>query len=578
MCRAVIVPVLACLLLAVPAPAADHWIEYRIGPFRIISDAGDKAARDRLNEMEQLRYALGVLLGKSTGAVGGPSATELKTVWPIDVALFANAKQYAPHALDKPNKPFTEGGSAMLGAWTADVPLSHDMLRALTRMLIEENSAVMPEAIETALCDLFSTIKVTGPKVLVGAPLPAGEIPPSKPNAKGPDRMREWARMQMLVTTLEYRGKLRVYLSNLQGGGDVGLATRNAFDMTPAKLDAMVDAYLQAGQFEAVPIVGESLNPNRDFVEKPMDQQAVDAWMAELAAGGKDFPPDSPRGLLEQGTIAAYEMAIKANPRWGEPHFQLAELLSNPVARLAELKTAATLEPRNAAYWRMLAEAQTVEHQYADAEKSWNAAIKAAPDDAERARTRQTRIDVEEKRADFEASEKKRIAEEQARELQRIKDATAAEVHAAEKAINKQAGEFKSNQKPVPWWGDDPKGDKVAGKLARVDCLTSGAMRLTINIDGGGVIRLLIRDPKKLAVHASDSPKPAAGKTSTQVSGPVPVQVSSSARESPTSQPFAQAKFVCGVQRVAQKIRVVYNINADAKLNTVGDVAMVEFP
>jgi hypothetical protein len=570
MYRAVIVPALACLLLTVPAhAAADHWIEYRKGPFRIISNAGDKAARDRLNEMEQLRYVLGGLLGKNTGALGGPSAVELKTVWPIDVALFSNAKEYTPHALEK---PFIEGGSAMLGAWTADVPLSHDMLRAMTRMLIDENTGVMPDAIETALCDLFSTIKVTGPKILVGAPLPAGEIPPSKPG--GADRMREWARMQMLVTTLEYRGKLRVYLNNLRGGGDVGLATRNAFDMTPAKLDAMVDAYLQAGHFEAVPIIGESLNPNRDFVEKPMDQQAVDAWLVELAAGGKDFPPESPRGLLTDATIASCEMAMKANPRWGEPHFQLAELLSDPAARMRELKTATTLEPRNAAYWRMLAEAQTVEHQYADAEKSWNAAIRAAPDDVERARTRQIRVDVSEKRADFEASEKKRIAEEQARELQRIKEATAKEVHAAEAAINKQAGEFKSNQKPVPWWGDDPNGDKVAGKLARVDCLTGGAMRLTINIDGGGVIRLLVRDPAKLAVHASDSPNAAPTKSSAQTSGSVPMQT----RESPSDQPFAQAKFVCGVQRVAQKIRVVYNINADAKLNTVGDVAMVEFP
>ncbi len=563
--------VLLTLLLARFAPAADHWIEYRMGPFRIMSDAGDKAARDRLNEMEQLRYVLGGLLGKNTGALGGPSAIELKTVWPLDVALFSNAKEYAPHTLDK---PFVEGGSAMLGAWTADVPLSHDMLRAMTRMLIDENAGVMPDAIETALCDLFSTIKVTGPKILVGAPLPAGEISPSKPAAGGADRMREWARMQMLVTTLEYRGKLRVYLNNLQGGGDVGLATRNAFDMTPAKLDAMVDAYLQAGHFEAVPIIGESLNPNRDFVEKPMDKQAVDAWMVELAAGGKDFPPESPRGLLAEPTIASCEMAMKANPRWSEPHFQLAELLSDPAARMRELKTAATLEPRNAAYWRMLAEAQTVEHQYADAEKSWNAAIRAAPDETERARTRQIRVDISEKRADFEVSEKKRIAEEQARELQRIKDAAAAEVHAAEKAINKQAGEFKSNQKPVAWWGDDPNGDKVAGKLARVDCLTGGAMRLTINIDGGGVIRLLIRDPAKLAVHASDSPKPAPVKPSAQVSGSVPMQT----RESPSGQPFAQAKFVCGAQRVARKIRVVYNIDADAKLNTVGDVAMVEFP
>ena len=217
MYRPVMALLAACFFAAVSAPAADHWIEYRIGPFRIISDAGDKAARDRLNEMEQLRHVLGGLLGKDTGAVGGPSAIELKTVWPIDVVLFSNAKEYAPHAL---KKPFIEGGSAMLGAWTADVPLSHDMLRALTRMLIDENAGVMPDAVETALCDLFSTIKVTGPKVSVGAPLPAGEISPSKPAAGGTDRMREWAKMQMLMTTLGYRGKVRVYLNNLQGGGD----------------------------------------------------------------------------------------------------------------------------------------------------------------------------------------------------------------------------------------------------------------------------------------------------------------------------------------------------------------------
>src|ERR1700761_4899371 len=111
----------ALSLIASNAFAADHWIEYKIGPFRIVSDAGDKAARDRLNEMEQLRHVLGVMLGKDTMAIGGPTSGALQTVWPIDVVLFSNSKQYAPHALDR---PFIEGGSSMIGAWPADVPLS----------------------------------------------------------------------------------------------------------------------------------------------------------------------------------------------------------------------------------------------------------------------------------------------------------------------------------------------------------------------------------------------------------------------------------------------------------------------
>jgi hypothetical protein len=72
-------------------------------------------------------------------------------------------------------------------------------------------------------------------------------------------------------------------------------------------------------------------------------------------------------------------------------------------------------------------------------------------------------------------------------------------------------------------------------------------MRLTINLDGGHSIRLLIRDPKKISVSSKGEAR-------------------------------SEAKFVCGAARSPQKIRVVYTINGDAKLNTVGDVAMVEFP
>ena len=57
------------------------------------------------------------------------------------------------------------------------------------------------------------------------------------------------------------------------------------------------------------------------------------------------------------------------------------------------------------------------------------------------------------------------------------------------------------------------------------------------------MIRLLIRDPKQLTVHSNDG-----------------------------------LKFGCGVERRPRKIRVIYNVKADAKLNTVGDIAMVDFP
>ncbi len=215
---------LLTILLTGPAFAADHWIEYRTGPLHVFSDAGDRQARERLNEMERLRYVLGGMLGKA--GMGVAAKNDLDPVWPIDLVLFPNAKAYGPHAL---SKPLIDGGSATLGAWTADAPLPRDLLRALTLLLVGDNAGRMPEAIQTALCDLFSTIDVKGTKVLLGAPLPSGELPP--------DRMRAWAKMQLLATNPDYSGKLHVYLNNLQQGGDEDLAARNALGITPAKFE-----------------------------------------------------------------------------------------------------------------------------------------------------------------------------------------------------------------------------------------------------------------------------------------------------------------------------------------------------
>src|SRR5580658_1301698 len=244
--------ILSLIFLTASASAADHWIEYRVGPFHVFSDAGDKAARDRLNELEQLRHVLGVMLRKHRRGLGGPSQSSFQPVWPIDILLFSSTKEYGPHAL---KKPFTEGGSAMLGAWTSDSPLPRDMLRALTRMLIDDNVSHVPEEIETALCDLFSTIKVNGPKGTIGAPLPSGELPP--------ERFRAWAKLQLLATDPNYSGKLRVYLNNMQGVGDEVLAARNAFGLTVAKLNEIAAAYAAAGKFEPAPVIGEALNPRQ---------------------------------------------------------------------------------------------------------------------------------------------------------------------------------------------------------------------------------------------------------------------------------------------------------------------------
>jgi hypothetical protein len=517
---------LLVVLFAVSAFGADKWIDYRIGPFHVISNAGDKAAREKLNQMEQLRYSLGTELGKV-----GMGKDGLVTMWPIDVILFANQKEYLAHS---PGKPFIDGGSATLSAWSGDTPLPREWLRALARMFIDENAGRMPDSIETALCDLYSTIKVNNTKVSLGAPLPEGELPK--------DRLRAWAKMQMLATLPDYSGKLRVYLNNIQQSGDEGVAVRNAFDMSAAQLDVKLDAYVKAGKFEASTTGGEPLNPEHDFVEKPVEQAWINGVFAELAAGGKNFPPDSPRGLVEKNTHASLELAIKANPKWAEPQFKLAQIETDSVAKMKELKAAAALDPRNATYWQALAEAQAAADDYEGSAKSWSLAEKAARDEPERARIHIAKMALDAARADFTEAEKKRRAEEAARDLERVKAAAAAEVHAAEAAANARLNAGRgAYQAPQAWW-DEPTGQRVEGKLTRVDCL-NGPLRLTVQKDGGALVKIAVRDLKKLTVNGAN-----------------------------------EAKFGCGVSKPARKIRLTYEAKPDAKLGTLGDVLVVEFP
>ena len=513
--------ILTFALLAAPVFAAD-WVEYRSGPLHVFSDAGDRIARERLTQLEQIRFVLGAMLGKS----------ELTTIWPVNLVLFANQKEYGPHALPR---PLTDGGSATLAAWPAETALPRDLLRALTERLLEDNAGRMPEEIETGICDLFSTIEVNATHVKLGAPLPVGEL--------AGDRLRGWAKLQMLATQPDYSGKLRTYLNNMQNAGEEDQAARNAFDLTAAKLAAQVDAYLKAGKFEAMPVTGKALNPNRDFIEKNLDRATVDALLAELTAGGKSFPPESPRGLLAKNTMPALELAIRANPKWAEPQFKIAALETDPVRKLARLKMAASLAPRNAIYWQTLATAQASANLFADAEKSWTAAERAAATSLEREQIHRAKLSLENSRAEFEAAEKRRQMEEEARDLQRVKDNAAAEIRAVEQAANQRMAASHGNVKgAVPWYGD-PTGQKVSGTLTRVDCLSGGPLRLTIQ-QSGFPIRLLIRNPKQLTV-AADS---------------------------------GQAEFACGAQKPARKIEVQHDGKADARLSTMGDILVVKFP
>ena len=102
------------------------------------------------------------------------------------------------------------------------------------------------------------------------------------------------------------------------------------------------------------------------------------------------------------------------------------------------------------------------------------------------------RMSIEQQRLDYEEAEKKRKAEEDARDMEKLKAAARAEVHALEDKANGGAAQRQSNA--VPWWdGPKPTG-KIGGALKQVDCLGSQA-RLIIEGDDRKTVKLLVADP-----------------------------------------------------------------------------------
>jgi len=547
------------LFSTVVAFAADRWIEIRSGPFEVLSSAGDRPARDVLNQVEQVRYLLGANLGKD----------DLKSVWPFRIVI---AKDLAPSIPTLARDAYiaaVPGSGAIPPAW----------MRECVRLLIEANAARMPASIESGIEDLYSTAAAAGTKVTLGAPPP------------GAAHNADWARIQLLVTAPEYAGRLRVLLYNLQRGADLDPAFRNAFSKPVAEIDRAAAAKLAAGDFPTVTVGGRPLNPQRDFLVKNVEGPGPALALADLRlVSGRDpepaylsLLPAAPAGAHEGLGLAALaarrkdgarehfaaavaaastsarawlesarlepeptkarpllEKAAALNPNWAEPYVLLAAIETDPSRKLQWLKTAASLSPRNSSRWTAVAELYQKHDKYPEAAKAWAAAELASVDDAERQRIRDARSTIEEQRLAFEDAERKRRDDERQRDIQRVKNAAMAEVRAAEERANKAQPRLNPNSKVVEMdIGQAPPG-KVHGRLIQVDCIGRTA-RLVVE-SGGSRTRLLVRDPRQVVV----------------LSG-------------------GDLHLGCGAQRPVRTVTIEYFPKPDPKLASAGEVATVTY-
>lgn len=555
---------LLCGLLPLTALASEHWIRFTSGPVEVFSSAGVKDGRETLVKFEEFRHALGQVLGES----------DLQMPLPVRILLFKSGAPRMP-------EPVTRGRDQYNIVLTAGPPISSEVFARLTQLFLDTTSARMPERIERGLVALFSTIQVSGIKITLGEP-------PSHPDM-------DWARAHLLAVDPEYYGKLRVLTFNLRKGVDEDAAFRNAFGKSPEQIEREAQSHLAAGRFEVTSISSLPMSPN-DFPERPVEPAAAQLAIADLLLGDtsraayrdliaqKEHVPEAWEGLgmlalrdkqtdeartdfasaMEAGAkspecyleyarlvpnnatdnakaLAALERATKINPKLAEPHFLMAQRQTELPKRIQELKLATKLDARNLDYWQALAEACLDAHDFPQAAQAWKSAEQAATTPSDRARMERKRLDLEAQRLDWEDAEKRRKADEAARETERLKQQARADLHAMEARVNQGQAPAPPNEKVVPWW-DGPQPSGVAsGVLKQVDCLGK-RLRLVVETDDRKTVKLLIADPAQVAVMGGGG----------------------------------QLSLSCGMQKL-RRVKVGYFPKASAKLTTKGEVATIEF-
>lgn len=531
-----------CLLLfcATTLLAADsRYTLFRYGAFEVYSDQGDREGRELLNELEQLRNAVGTLIGKQ----------DPEAVWPI--RIIHTKKPLAP-------PQWKLGRDAYMASFST---LSPELRASLVRLLLDDAARRMPESWELGLISLLSTLEVKGTRVTIGAP----------PGTK----TRDWSRVHMLTVDPQYSGKLRVLLAGLQQGVDQETAYRNAFEQTPEQVEKNLNAYIEAGKYEAAPFASRTLDPKRQFYAREVDaakaaqvegdlllasgdmKAAADRYRAAkdndglaLATGDATLlaGASTARALVEQARIkstpaaarrAALMRASELNKRWATPFVLLAELESDSARKVVHLKKAAELQPRSAQAWEALAVEQEKAGLFADAGKSWGAAERASQDSTEATRIRAARSRSQELRVQAEIAAKEEERRKQEQELNDLRNRALADIRKAEARANAGQKPLDPNAK-LDWYEEEKPAARVTGSLLRIDCMAKRA-KLFLKTPGEGTLTLLIADPGKVAI--------AGGQTS----------------------------LGCGPQKPVRTVVVLHNGKADKKLATSGEVLSVEF-
>jgi tetratricopeptide (TPR) repeat protein len=559
--RALAQLILVSLSLPQLLRAETQWVKARLGSFETISDSGRHAAIQGLSQFEQFRFALGTVMG----------VPDLRLDPPLRILVFRNAQEMSSQGY----AGFQTGRDRVMTCTTAEGQLPPQLIRELTRQLLEGNFANMPMPIERAIESFFSTVQSNAVHVTWGAPPPVQE------------RTREWALLHRLITQPDYAGRAHIYLHNLANGMDSNGAIRSLSE-DPVKFNAEVDRYFAAGVFNSTQAPNRPLNPERDFTTTILTSDEGQLMRADMLAPGSaeiyrtllkagKHAAEDHEGLAilamrsgdksqarthmeaarEAGThnvvaltsygslqkdseqaIAILKEALTLDPKYAPAHWALGEKIDEAPRRMMEWKQAVALAPRNYDWWVQYAKLCIDQKQYAEAGRAWLGAAQAAPDVPRREQALTARGQIDQLRLDDEYEIRRKDAAAKAADIDRLKSQARKEIADMEARVNTRPMSKDEAAKIVDWADVNSLGETLKGTLVRVDC---AGKQLTLNVKdaGGKVQRLLVSDPTHVEIKGGDG------------------------------------TFHCGDQK-ARRVTVVYNPSVSDRKGVLGEVTGIE--
>lgn len=430
-----------------------------MGPFEVYTDRDQGKARETLNQLEQLRWAFSYFTGKS----------EPKSTFPIRIVRAGQATSPRLEAVSDGWRGYLGPKDGLDREWSAQI----------VRLLIEGNLGRMSQAIEDGLVAVLSTAEVSGTHLILGQP-------PVEQNL-------DWARMHLLMTRDEYRGRVRVYIANLEKGVDLDVASRNSLGKSSARIDEEAKAHLAAKVVPTFDLSGKPLNANRDFTPRVPDEEVMRRVLAEKSH------PETAMGRFDAGDVTA---AMKIQPEWGAPYREAARKETEAGRKAGLLKKAAELSPRDFGLWVEFAELMTEYERWVDADKAWAQALRAAATTEQRETIQARRRDLTDKRLEAEENARREAKLAEEREIQRLKNEAIASIQAAERKAN-EGKSLDPAAKVHEWWDGPQPEAKLTGTLVRVDC-RGGRFSLAIQAQGK-MVTLAVSDPKALVVTGGDN-------------------------------------------------------------------------